>query len=111
MLLSATDVQRRSSGYFPDPVFSDVDEVYINPDSGWLNALAALDKVMQAVFEANIQGVQATVTELILDSNGHCIGVRTADSQVISVYDVGKIYGIFFVQNIVLPLRPYHCNR
>lgn len=62
---------------FKDSNWTDVDEMFYNPRSGWAEADRAVRAVAHAAIEAGVRFMQATVTSLLFDEAGNCEGVTT----------------------------------
>ena len=79
--VSVNGMKHRYSGMFNGMALQDLEEVYINPKSGWVEAFPALAEVMKTATNLGVDMVQATVTSLMFDKSGNCTGVRAADGR------------------------------
>ena len=61
--------------------WTDVDENYWNPRSGWGEGDGAVRAVIQAAIRAGVHYVEATISKLLFDGEGDCLGVSTTDSK------------------------------
>ncbi|RFU33658.1 hypothetical protein B7463_g2708, partial [Scytalidium lignicola] len=63
-------------GIFANSNYQGIEEVYLNPLSGWAEATAALKSVIESAINHGVKYVEGDVEELILNSDGKCDGVQ-----------------------------------
>jgi sarcosine oxidase / L-pipecolate oxidase len=83
-IISPEDTRLRFDGLFQHADWTDVKEVFWNPRSGWAQATDALKKAIEVAVERGVSYVEATVSTLLFDEDGACIGVEATDSQRIT---------------------------
>lgn len=80
-MLPVQVLQSRYGNLLDQTALEGVEEVYVNPLSGWAEASAALDKVIEAAIQEGIELVKADITQILFNAAGDCTGVRAADGQ------------------------------
>lgn len=66
---------------FEDADYRGVEEVFVNPLSGWAEATKAVRAVIEAAIENGVEYVKADIKKLNLDLQGACTGVQTSDGR------------------------------
>lgn len=82
-LFDPEELKRRFGGIYHDTDLRGVKEIFFNPLSGWAEATSALKNVIKVAVERGVRYVTASVSRLIFDERGACIGVRATDGTVI----------------------------
>ena len=77
------ELKRRFGGIYHDTDLHGVEETFFNPLSGWAEATSALKRVIEVAVQRGVRYVTATVSRLVFDERGACIGVRATDGTVI----------------------------
>jgi sarcosine oxidase/L-pipecolate oxidase len=80
-IIGPDEMKTRYNGLFADTDYEKVKDIFINPTSGWADAMLAVKNVIEAAVDNGVQYVQADVEVLNFDSNGDCTGVRTKEGQ------------------------------
>lgn len=62
--------------------FHDLEETYLNSDSGWADGTKALEHAVDECVKLGVKQVHATASRILFGSSGECIGVLTDDNQV-----------------------------
>ncbi|KAL8714148.1 MAG: hypothetical protein Q9220_001876 [cf. Caloplaca sp. 1 TL-2023] len=78
-MITPKDAMAKWNGIYADGDWENVKEVFWNPQSGWVEAAAAVRRTTEAAVDKGVQYVEATVSELAFDGAGNCTGVRTAN--------------------------------
>ena len=76
-IISPEDAKAKFNGLYKDGDWSGVKDVFWNPQSGWAEATVALKTTIEAAIRRGVEYVEATVSNLLFDQTGDCIGVRT----------------------------------
>ncbi|KAL8747091.1 MAG: hypothetical protein Q9190_000998 [Brigantiaea leucoxantha] len=87
-MVSPEEARSRFNGMYQDADWTDVKEVFWNPRSGWAEATTALGKTIEAIVERGVTYVEATVSNLLFNENGDCLGVNTEDGKRIEADQV-----------------------
>ena len=87
-MLNPEEARSRFNGMYQDADWTDVKEVFWNPRSGWAEAATALGKTIEAIVERGVTYVEATVSNLLFNENGDCLGVNTEDGKRIEADQV-----------------------
>lgn len=82
-IFSPDELERRFGGIYHDTDLHGVKEIFFNPLSGWAEATSALTKVIEVAVEQGVRYVTASVSRLIFDGCGACIGVRATGGTVV----------------------------
>jgi len=82
-LFGPEELKRKFGGIFHDTDLHSVKEIFFNPLSGWAEATSALTRVIEVAVERGVRYVTASVSRLIFDERGACIGVRATDGTFI----------------------------
>jgi sarcosine oxidase / L-pipecolate oxidase len=80
-ILTLEDARGRFSGVFKDANWDGAEECFWNPGSGWGEAEGALRNAIQAAIDQGVRYREATVTTLMIDTNGACTGVCIQDGE------------------------------
>lgn len=70
-------------GIFEDADYDGVEEAFINPSAGWVEAATALRAVTEAGIKNGVEYVQGDIERIIFDNEGACTGVRTQDGRIL----------------------------
>lgn len=76
MLLTKGDMKKMYDGLFEDADYGGVDDIFLNPQSGWAEATLAVEKVIEVAVSKGLMCLQGDVTKLLFDNSGACIGVN-----------------------------------
>jgi sarcosine oxidase / L-pipecolate oxidase len=66
---------------FRDAEWSQAQDCFVNPESGWAEATAALKAATEAALSLGVHYVDSGASKLLFDDNGHCCGVETEDGR------------------------------
>ena len=89
-LLSPDEVRERFQGMYAESDYTNIEEIFWNPESGWAEAAKALEATVKAAVENGVRYIVESVTSLVRDGST-CRGVKTesgkeynADSVILS---------------------------
>lgn len=74
-IVRAEEMATRYDGLFANADFSEVQDVFINPLSGWAEATRAVRNVIDAAIKNGVQYIAGDVDRLLFDDKGDCTGV------------------------------------
>lgn len=80
-IMTPENARTQFDGLYRDGDWRDVKEVFWNPQSGWADAKAALTSTIEAAIDRGVEYVEATVSSLLFDQGGDCIGVQTENGR------------------------------
>ncbi|KAL8950243.1 MAG: hypothetical protein Q9222_003710 [Ikaeria aurantiellina] len=80
-MLAPKDAMDKWNGIYRDGDWANVKEVFWNPRSGWVEAAAAVSRTTEVAIDKGVQYVEVTVTELVFDGAGNCLGVHTSSGK------------------------------
>lgn len=83
-MMSVNEMRSRHPNFFDGMALEGLEEVYVNPNSGWVEATPALEMVIKTAVSEGVKAMQATVTNLTFDDLGNCTGAQTDDGQTLS---------------------------
>jgi sarcosine oxidase/L-pipecolate oxidase len=75
-IIDSEELAKRYGGLFAGVDYSNVDEIFVNPQSGWAEATKAARNVVEAAMTNGVQCVEGNVLRLVFDKNGTCTGVQ-----------------------------------
>jgi len=78
MRYTIEEARKIYGGMFDRTEFTGVDRVLVSPRTGWAEASKALVKVIQAAVGKGVTYINASVTSLLFNGTGECVGVHTA---------------------------------
>jgi sarcosine oxidase/L-pipecolate oxidase len=81
-LVSAKDLRASYGGSFSEAEFGNLQDIFLNKSSGWVEASKALANVIEAAASAGVQLIESEACNLMFDDGGSGVGVRTTDGQV-----------------------------
>jgi sarcosine oxidase/L-pipecolate oxidase len=84
VIIRPDELKARYDGLFADAEYKGVDDIFINPLSGWVEAASAVRAVIEAAVANGVKYIAGDVAKLVLDDNGYCTGVETKDGRTIS---------------------------
>ena len=87
-LIKPEEAKRLWDGFHADAAYHDVTDMLVNESSGWAEASAALEKVIETAVAAGVKYVVAGVEVVLFDDQGSCTGVRTKKGDVLSASHV-----------------------
>lgn len=67
------------NGIFGDADYRGVEEVFLNPQSGWAEATLVVQKVIEAAVSKGAKYIASDVGKLVIDEAGICTGVELQD--------------------------------
>ena len=89
-LLTPEEIRGRFDGMYAESDYTNIEEIFWNPESGWAEAAKALEATIKAAVENGVKYVVESVTSLIRNGST-CQGVKTdsgkefnADSVILS---------------------------
>lgn len=77
-------------GLFGDADYRGVEEIFLNPQSGWADATLAVQKVIEVAVSEGVTYIAGDVEKLVIDESGICTGVKI------------KHGGTFSAKNVIL---------
>lgn len=80
-IITPENARTKFNGLYRDGDWSGVKEIFWNPRSGWAEAKIALQKTIEAAIDRGVKYVEATVSNLLFDQSGDCMGVQTEDGR------------------------------
>ncbi len=84
VVVGTEQLKKSYEGIFEDADYRGVKEVFINPQSGWAEATAAVSAVIEAAVSSGVKCIPGDVAKLLFNENGGCTGVETKDGSTIS---------------------------
>lgn len=81
-MVPVKDLKASYGGIFSEAEFGNLQNIYLNKSSGWVEAGKALTAVIEAAASAGVQLIESEASNLIFDDWANCVGVRTMDGQV-----------------------------
>ena len=84
VVISPEDLKRRYEGLFKGADLNGIDEVFVNPLSGCVEATKAVKAVIEAAVSNGVEYIEGDVATLTFDTNGDCAGVETKNGKTIS---------------------------
>jgi sarcosine oxidase/L-pipecolate oxidase len=73
---------------FRDTDYTSVKDCYVNATSGWAEATSALRGVTQAAVDLGVTYVEGTVSKLLFNSEGDCLGIETEDGRRLNASNI-----------------------
>ncbi|CAL8582134.1 hypothetical protein XPA_007806 [Xanthoria parietina] len=64
--------------------FHDLEETYLNPDSGWADGTRALKQTIDECVKLGVEQLHATASRILFDDKGDCLGVLTDEGDVVT---------------------------
>jgi sarcosine oxidase/L-pipecolate oxidase len=83
-LKSPGELKGMYGGMFQDTDLRGVEEIYINPLSGWAEATLAVRKVIETAIELGVKYIEADIESLVFNEQNSCTGVRTTTGELLS---------------------------
>ncbi|KAF4631685.1 hypothetical protein G7Y89_g6449 [Cudoniella acicularis] len=83
-IIGSDEMKFRYNGIFADANYRGVDEIFINPLSGWAEATLAVKAVVEKCRNSGVKFIQGDVTNLIFDDHDRCTGIKTTDGRTFS---------------------------
>jgi len=84
VMISSDELKARYGGLHQDADYRGVDEIFVNPLSGWAEATLAVRALTEAAISNGVKYIEGDVKSLSFDPNGDCNGVETKDGRKIS---------------------------
>jgi len=81
-MVSGKELKASYGGIFSEAEFGNLQNIYMNKSAGWVEASKALTAVIQAAASAGVQLIESEASNLILNDECSCVGVRAVDGQV-----------------------------
>lgn len=75
VIVGVDEMKVRYDGLFKNADYTGVDEIFINPLSGWVEATTAVRNVIKAAIDNRVKYIRGDVEKLLFDRSGACIGV------------------------------------
>lgn len=82
-MVPVVELRERYARLFAQADFRGHKDVFVNENSGWVEAGKALMAVVAAAESAGVRLVRADVSVLLLDEAGRCTGIRTARGETL----------------------------
>lgn len=82
-IISPVELKGRYGGLFADTDYRGVEEIFVNPLSGWADATLALWATIKASLASGVQYVDGNVKSVLCNENGDCVGVETEDGRAL----------------------------
>lgn len=96
-LLSPDEIRGRFNGMYAEADYSNIEEIFWNPESGWAEAAKALEATIKAAIENGVQYVVETVTSLVRNGSV-CRGVKTESGKEYNADSVILSTGVYTAQ-------------
>lgn len=87
-ILTPEEMKGRYDGLFADADYEGVEEIYVNPSSGWAEATLALGAVIEASIANGVDYRQGDVKSLSFGESGGCNGVILQDGSFLQAEKV-----------------------
>lgn len=87
-IVSLKELKTYFDGLFKDADESDVHDCYVNSRCGWAEAATALQAVIGASVKNGVHYEEASISRLLLNSDGACTGVQDRDDRT---FEASKI--------------------
>ncbi|CAG8951807.1 hypothetical protein HYFRA_00005611 [Hymenoscyphus fraxineus] len=78
-ILTPDELKAKYDGLFAGTNYRGVEEIYLNPSSGWAEATLALRAVLEASIANGVEYRQGDIKSLTFDESGYCSGVTFQD--------------------------------
>jgi sarcosine oxidase/L-pipecolate oxidase len=73
---------------FWDTDYTSVKDCYVNATSGWAEATSAMRAATQAAVDLGVTYVEGTVSKLLFDGEGNCLGIETEDGRQLKASNI-----------------------
>ena len=87
-MITTAESRELYGGLFADADYENVEEIYYNPLVGWAEADAALKRAIEIAIQNGVEYVANSVSSLLFDEKGACIGVELEDGQALEARHV-----------------------
>lgn len=84
VIVGVNEMKKRYDGLFQDADYRGVEEIFVNPLSGWAEAATAVRKVIEAAINSGVKYIRGDVEKLLFDDSRACIGVRTRSGDLLA---------------------------
>lgn len=84
VIVSVDEMKGRYDGLFEDADYRGVDEIFINPLSGWAEATTAVRKVIEVAIDNGVRYIMGDVEKLLFDESGACTGAQTSSRDILA---------------------------
>jgi sarcosine oxidase/L-pipecolate oxidase len=78
---STPEAFRENHPLFTDMDFSRVTGLYVNPDAAWVEATPCIRAIIDAAVKLGVHYVEATISKLLFNDEGDCMGVQLVDGK------------------------------
>jgi sarcosine oxidase/L-pipecolate oxidase len=82
-IIGPDEMKKRYDGLFADTDYRGVQDIFINPTSGWAEATLAVRKVIEAAIDNGVKYIKGDVDVLVFGSDGGCTGVKMKGEKVL----------------------------
>ena len=107
--MTDTDALKEAyNGLFSNGDYGNQTHAYVNSNSGWVEAAAALKAVLNECQHLGVDFQTGIVTQLAFDQDNNCIGARMADGRIIRASDTILAAGAGSVQILADSSAPGH---
>lgn len=84
VIVGVDELKSRYDSLFDGADYRGVDEIFINPLSGWAEAKTAVRKVIEAAIDNGVKYISGDVDKLLFGDSGACIGVQTSSGDILA---------------------------
>lgn len=81
VMFNPEEMKSRFGGVFRDADWTGVSKCTWSPQAGWADAEHALQSVIQAAIDIGVKYITATVSAVLFDKYGDCLGVHTTTGE------------------------------
>jgi sarcosine oxidase/L-pipecolate oxidase len=82
-IIRPEELRERYLGLFDETDFRGVGDIFLNRSSGWAEAKAAVNAVIDCAVKAGVRNVALDVVSLILDKSGVCTGLQGKNGETL----------------------------
>lgn len=82
-IIRPAELRKRYTGLFDETDFGGVGDIFLNRSSGWAEAKAAMNAVIDQAVKAGVRNVAIDVASLIFDDCGACTGLKGMNGEIL----------------------------
>jgi sarcosine oxidase/L-pipecolate oxidase len=82
-IIRPEELRKRYQGLFDETDFTAVGDIFLNQNSGWAEAEAAVNAVIEQAVRAGVRNVALDVASLIFDKTSVCTGVQAKNGEML----------------------------
>ena len=82
-IIGQDEMRERYDGLFAETEYKGVEDIFVNPTSGWAEAVLAVTKVIEAGISNGVRYVQGDVEALTFHPHGDCTGVKLRSGEIL----------------------------